>query len=127
MNYKMHQETITDTSTGTSIEVTVLETFVQLYYHEHPSWLEYGPIDEQGHYFQLGWITNDFHPYVKVEHFDKGQMYTAEHQEEYRFYVYPLFPFAIAQAERREGLQGKVTHTIIYAENMSQIGKTWDE
>ena len=127
MSYKMHPEIITDTSTGTSIPVMVVETTVRPYYFDQPSWLEYGHIDELEHYSQIGWITEDFHTYVKIDHSEKGEMFTPEYQEEYRIYIYQAFPFVIARAERREGLKGKVTHTIIYAEDLSQIGKTWDE
>ena len=115
MSYTIHEEIITDTSTGKSISVAVLETSIQPYYLEHPSWLEYGEMVE-GQFVMVAPIVGDFHRYVKVEFFEKGTLFTPSHQQEYRIYIYPLFPFALVRAEKREGLDGKVTRTIIYAQ-----------
>ena len=126
MSYTLHEEIITDTSTGKSIAVVVLETSVQPFYLEHVSWLEYGQMVE-GQFSMLGPIVGDFHRYVKVDGFVKGTLFTPSYQQEYRIYIFPLFPFTIVRAEKREGLEGKATRTIIYTEENVFMNKTWDD
>ncbi len=125
MNYEMHTETITDTETGKNILVRVLETSTQTYSLELPSWLEYGVVDDNDWYDTRGYIVGNFHQLVTVEQFRKGQMFTPEDREEHRLYIHPEFPFVIVRAEKREGIQGPTSRTIIYAENSVLIGKTW--